>query len=153
YTRIRDIILFGPQLVLHALGQMVRQSLEFSVSGASPEDAKGVNIAFRAFAGPREDRPLDTFPTFINLKTIVWIVGLGSVVLNLFALSNLDMLNVLLLLPSLLFSVSLFIGPFLMTPKPGTRVGKRIVLAKVLGWLSTLTLLTSVSVLVGRGQW
>jgi len=80
-------------------------------------------------------------------------VGLGSVILNLFALSNLDMLNVLLLLPSLLFSVSLFVGPFLMTPKPGTRLGKRIVLPKLLAWLSTLALLTSASVLIGRGRW
>jgi hypothetical protein len=29
YTRVRDLLLFGPQLVLHALGQIFRQSLEF----------------------------------------------------------------------------------------------------------------------------
>ncbi|HYV30321.1 MAG TPA: hypothetical protein VEO53_04330, partial [Candidatus Binatia bacterium] len=34
YCRGRDIILFGPQLVIHALGQVVRQSLEFVLSGA-----------------------------------------------------------------------------------------------------------------------
>src|SRR5229473_1564136 len=93
HTRVRDLMLFGPQLILHALGQMVRQSLEFVVSGASPEDAKGVNMAFRAWVGPREDRPLERFPNIINLRTVVWVVGLVSIILNLFALSNLDMLN------------------------------------------------------------
>src|SRR5439155_2377497 len=33
YCRGRDVILFGPQLVIHALGQLVRQSLEFVLSG------------------------------------------------------------------------------------------------------------------------
>ncbi|MSU64056.1 MAG: hypothetical protein EXS31_16965 [Pedosphaera sp.] len=153
YCRVRDIILFGPQLVLHTLGQLVRQSLEFSVSGASPEDARGVNMAFRTSAGPREDRPLDTFPTFINLRTIIWVVGLVAIFLNVVALSNLDMLNVLLLLPSLLFSVSIFVGPFLMTPKPGKRIGLSIAFAKILGWGATLALLTGVSVMFGRGGW
>src|SRR5205823_235962 len=74
-TRLRDVILFGPQLVLHALGQFLRQSLEFVVSGASPADAKGVNMAFRAWVGPREDKPGHTFANVINLKTIVWVVG------------------------------------------------------------------------------
>jgi hypothetical protein len=156
YNRVRDMILFGPQLVLHALGQILRQSLEFTVSGASPEDAKGVNVAFRSWAGPREDRPHDPFANWINLKTIVWIVGLLSVVLNIFALTNLDMLNVLLLLPSLLFSVSTLVGPFLMTPKVGTRVGKWIVVPKLLGWASSLGFYVIVSMLVGKGsayQW
>jgi hypothetical protein len=149
YNRIRDMVLFGPQLVLHALGQVIRQSLEFTVSGASPEDAKGVNIAFRSCAGPREDRPHDRFPNLINLRTIVWLVGLFSVILNVFALSNLDMLNVLLLLPSLLFSVSTLIGPFLMTPKVGTAIGKWIAIPKILGWAASLGFYVLVSVLVG----
>src|SRR5204862_362185 len=70
YTRVRDLLLFGPQLVLHALGQVFRQSLEFVVSGASPEDARSVNMAFRTWAGPREDRPLDRFSSSMNLKTV-----------------------------------------------------------------------------------
>lgn len=150
YNRVRDMILFGPQLVLHALGQVVRQSLEFTVSGASPEDAKGVNMAFRAWAGPREDRPHDRFANLINLRTIVWVVGLLSVLLNIFALSNLDMLNVLLLLPSLLFSVSALVGPFLMTPKVGSRIGQWIALPKLLGWITSLAFYTCVSLLIGH---
>ena len=153
YTRIRDLILFGPQLVLHALGQLVRQSLEFVVSGASPEDAKGVNMAFRAWAGPREDRPLDAFPNFINLKTVIWIAGLLSVVLNLFALANLDMLNVLLLLPSLLFSVSALIGPFILKPRVGRPLGRWVFLPKLLGWLLPFAFFTLVSILVAAGGW
>jgi hypothetical protein len=151
YTRVRDIILFGPQLVLHALGQVVRQSLEFVVSGASPEDAQGVNMAFRAWAGPREDRPLDTFPNFINLKTVIWLVGLLAIILNLFALANLDMLNVLLLLPSLLFSVSMLIGPFIMRPRPGKPLGKRAIIPQTLGWVAALSFFILVSMLVAAG--
>ena len=153
YTRVRDIILFGPQLVLHALGQVVRQSLEFVVSGASPEDANGVNMSFRAWAGPREDRPLDTYPNFINLKTVIWLVGLLAIVLNLFALANLDMLNVLLLLPSLLFSVSMMIGPFIMRPRSGKPLGKRAIIPQTLGWLSALSFFILVSMLVAAGGW
>src|SRR5262249_24102234 len=129
------------------------QSMEFTLSGASPEDAQGVNMSFRAWAGPREDRPLDRFPNFINMKTVIWVVGLFSVILNLFALSNLDMLNVLLLLPSLLFSVSAMIGPFISRPKAGARIGKRIVIPRLLGWLASWIFFTVVSVLVARGAW
>ncbi len=153
YTRVRDIILFGPQLVLHALGQIVRQSLEFVVSGASPQDANGVNMAFRAWAGPREDRPLDTYPNFINLKTVIWLVGLLAIVLNLFALANLDMLNVLLLLPSLLFSVSMLIGPFIMRPLAGKPLGKRAIVPQTLGWLAALSFFILISMLVAAGGW
>jgi hypothetical protein len=151
YTRIRDLILFGPQLVLHSLGQLMRQSLEFVLSGAAPQDAKGVNIAFRLMAGPREDRPLDTYPHLINLRTIVWGVGFLSVVLNLFALSTLDMLNVLLLLPSLLFSASALVGPFLLKPPEGKSAGNLVVVSKVLGWGAALLLFTAVSLLVAEG--
>jgi hypothetical protein len=153
YTRVRDIILFGPQLVLHALGQVVRQSLEFVVSGASPQDAQGVNMAFRAWAGPREDRPLDTYPNLINLKTVIWLVGLLAIVLNLFALANLDMLNVLLLLPSLLFSVSMLIGPFIMRPRSGKPLGKQAVVPQALGWLAALSFFILVSMLVAAEGW
>jgi len=151
YSRVRDIVLFGPQLVLHALGQCVRQSLEFVLSGAAPADAKSVNMAFRAWVGPREDRPLDTYPHFINLKTVVWFVGLPSVVLNLFALSNLDMLNVLLLLPSLLFSVSLVAGPFILRPALGKPMGNWIVIPKTLAWLAAFLFYTIISILIGNG--
>jgi hypothetical protein len=145
------LILFGPQLVLHTLGQWIRQSLEFTVSGASPEDAKGVNMAFRSTAGPREDRPLDRYPNFLNLRTVVWCVGLFSFGLNLVALTNLDMLNVLLLLPSLLFSISTLVGPFLMTPKAGKRIGKWILLPKILGWVAVVLCYMAISQLTAAG--
>ncbi|MBI2947568.1 MAG: hypothetical protein HYY23_07970 [Verrucomicrobia bacterium] len=151
FSRVRDIVLFGPQLVLHALGQFVRQSLEFVLSGAAPADAKSVNMAFRTWVGPREDRPLDTYPHFINLKTVVWYVGLPSVVLNLFALSNLDMLNVLLLLPSLLFSVSLMVGPFVLKPAVGKPIGNWIVIPKTLAWVAAFLFYTIISILIGNG--
>jgi len=152
YTRLRDILLFGPQLILHALGQFVRQSLEFVTSGASPEDAKGVNVAFRSWVGPREDRPHEPFPNLINLRTVVWGVGLFSFILNIFALANLDMLNALLLLPSLLFSVSALVGPFLAAPKKGKSLGAWTVLPRLLGWLSGLSFYILISVFISKGQ-
>ncbi|HUL51272.1 MAG TPA: hypothetical protein VLU94_01675 [Candidatus Nitrosotalea sp.] len=148
-SRLRDVILFGPQLVLHALGQFVRQSLEFVVSGASPEDAKGVNMAYRCAAGPREDRPVERFNTLLNLRTVVWVVGFLSLVLNMVALSGLDLLNVLMLLPSLLFSVSALVGPFVMAPPVGNNSGFRDTIGRVLGWASTILFYVGVSCLIG----
>jgi len=150
---VRDMLLFGPQLVLHALGQIVRQSLEFTLSGASPEDAKGVNVAFRAWAGPREDRPHEGYPNLINLKTVVWGVGFFSLILNLFALLYLDMLNVLLLLPSLLFTVSTLVGPFILKPKPGSRIGQWAIVPRALAWVATFLFYTTVSLLMARRGW
>jgi hypothetical protein len=137
---LRDVILFGPQLVLHALGQCVRQTLEFAMSGASPQDAQGVNMAFRTWVGPREDRPWAAFASPMNLKVVVWGVGMISLVLNLIALSRLDLLNVLMLLPSLLFSVSALAGPFLMTPLKGRSLGGLEPVLKAAGWLGAFLL-------------
>jgi hypothetical protein len=153
YCRGRDAILFGPQLVIHALGQVVRQSLEFVLSGASVNDARAVNIAFRAWVGPREDRPFEVYQNFVNLRTVVWGVGLTSLFLNLFALTNLDFLNALLLLPSLMFSVSTLIGPFVMNPKPGRRLGWMIWVPKLSGWIASLGFYVLVSWLVAQGGW
>jgi hypothetical protein len=147
------MVLFGPQLILHTLGQVLRQSLEFVTSGASPEDAKGVNIAFRTWAGPREDRPYETFPGILNLKTVVWVVGFLSLALHVIALSSLDMLNVFLLLPSLLFSVSALVGPFVMTPKAGNSLRAWVGIPKVLGWLSGVAVYLVVSWMVAQGGW
>jgi hypothetical protein len=151
YYRGRDVILFGPQLVIHALGQVVRQSLEFVLSGASANDAKGVNIAFRAWAGPREDRPAEGYQNIVNLRTVVWGVGLLSFCLNLFALTHLDFLNVLLLLPSLLFSVSTLIGPFVMQSKGGKQIGWSVWFPKLLGWAASFGFYCLVAWLVAQG--
>ncbi|MDX1950890.1 MAG: hypothetical protein SFY81_01830 [Verrucomicrobiota bacterium] len=151
YTRLRDVLLFGPQLVLHAIGQMVRQTLEFTVSGASPEDVRGVNVAYRTLVGPREDKAQERFANLINLRTVVWGIGLFSLTTNLIALTSLDMLNVLLLLPSFLFSVSTIAGPFLMAPHPGNAIGKWIALPKILGWSASITFYIFVSLLVAEG--
>lgn len=151
YNRGRDIILFGPQLVIFALGQFVRQSLEFVLSGAAADDAKGVNIAFRSSVGPREDRPLAGYTNPVNMRSVVWIIGGLSMALNLFALTNLDFLNVVLLLPSLLFGVSCVAGPFLMRPKRGVKVGPAVVLPKVLGWTTGLVFFLLVAAMVAQG--
>jgi hypothetical protein len=151
YTRLRDILLFGPQLILHGLGQVLRQSIEFIISGAAATDARRVNMAYRAWAGPREDQPLARYPHFINLRTVVWWIGLPSVVLNLLALSNLDMFNVVLLLPSLLFSTSVLAGPFLMTPKPGNHQQCGVRLVKWLGWPAAFAVMTAFSFLIAQG--
>jgi hypothetical protein len=151
YHRGRDIILFGPQLVIHALGQVVRQSLEFVLSGASANDARAVNIPFRAWAGPREDRPTEGYQNVVNLRTVVWGVGLLALSLNLFALAQLDFLNVLLLLPSLMFSVSALVGPFLMHPKRGRHLGWFVWIPKLLGWTACFACYCLGAWLIGQG--
>jgi len=83
----------------------------------------------------------------------VWGVGLTSLVLNLFALANLDFLNALLLLPSLMFSVSTLIGPFVMNPKPGRGLGRAVWWPKLLGWVASLGFYGLVACLVARGGW
>jgi hypothetical protein len=153
YYRGRDIILFGPQLVIHALGQVVRQSLEFVLSGASANDAEAVNIPFRAWAGPREDRPAEGYQNIVNLRTVVWGVGLVALSLNLFALAQLDFLNVLLLLPSLMFSVSALVGPFLMHPKPGRHLRGWVWIPKLLGWTACFACYCLGAWLIGQGGW
>jgi hypothetical protein len=150
-TRLRDVILFGPQLVLHALGQGIRQTLEFTLSGASPGDAEGVNMPYRCGAGEREDRPWQRFGGLLNLRTVVWGVGFVSFVLNLIALANLDLLNVLMLLPSLLFSVSAMAGPFVMAPPIGKCGRLQVIVARVLAWIGAITLYVVVSWLIAQG--
>jgi hypothetical protein len=78
---------------------------------------------------------------------------LTSLVLNLFALANLDFLNALLLLPSLMFSVSTLIGPFVMNPKPGRCLGRAVWLPKLLGWIASLAFYGLVAWFVARGGW
>jgi hypothetical protein len=151
YYRGRDVMVFGPQLVIHTLGQVVRQSLEFVLSGASPNDATSVNMAFRSWAGPREDRPFEPYLNLVNLRTVVWGVGLSVLVLNFFALANLDFLNVLLLLPSLMFSISALVGPFLAHPKAGKDLGSMVAFPKVLGWASSLAFYLVMAVMVAQG--
>lgn len=153
FDRGRDLLLFGPQLVIHALGQLVRQSLEFVVSGAAAGDAKGVNTAFRASAGPNENRPADGYPGLINLRSVVWFVGLPLFALNTLALARLDFLNVLLLLPTLLFSVSVLLGPFLMAPRPGRPLGGRAIIPRLSAWVLVALLYLAAARLVAAGGW
>ena len=152
YSRLRDVMLFGPQLVFHTLGQWMRQTIEFVASGAAATDAEGVNMAYRVTAGPREDRPAAQYPHFINLRTIFWLIGVPSIVLNLISLSRLDMFNTLLLLPSLLFSVSLVMGPFLMAPKSGLAIGAWTFLPRIAGWITVAAGLMVTSMMIaGEG--
>ena len=110
-------------------------------------------MAFRAWAGPREDRPAEGYANIVNLRSVVWGVGLGSMALNLIALTQLDFFNVLLLLPSLLFSVSTLIGPFMMAPKPGRHLGKYTWAPKVLGWATSFCFYCVLAWLVAQGGW
>jgi hypothetical protein len=112
-----------------------------------------VNIAFRCWVGPREDRPFEGYQNSVNLRTVVWGVGLVSLLLDLFALANLDFLNVLLLLPSLMFSVSTLVGPFLRQPKPGTRLGWVVWVPKLLGWLGSFLFYLVAAWLIAGGGW
>jgi hypothetical protein len=62
------------------------------------------------------------------------------------------MFNVLLLLPSLLFTVSILLGPFLMTPKPGRALGSWAAAPKALGWPAAFLFYLVVSMVIGVGH-
>jgi hypothetical protein len=83
----------------------------------------------------------------------VWGVGSMSLLLNLFALANLDFLNVLLLLPSLMFSVSTLVGPFLMQPRPGRHLGRATGIPKLLGWGTSFGFYLAVAWLIAGPGW
>ena len=108
---------------------------------------------FAPGSGPREDRPFEGYQNFVNLRTVVWGVGLVSLLLDLFALANLDFLNVLLLLPSLMFSVSTLVGPFLMRPKPGTRLGCDGLGPETAGLAGSFLFYLLVAWLIAGGGW
>jgi hypothetical protein len=108
-------------------------------------------MAFRASAGPREDRPLERFPTFINLRTVVWCVGLPATLLSLGALFRLDLLNVLLLLPSLMFCVSALAGPFLMRQGAAPPMGVLGAVPKLACWLAAALFYSLVSLCAAQG--
>jgi hypothetical protein len=71
----------------------------------------------------------------------------------LFALANLDFLNALLLLPSLMFSVSALVGPFVTTPKPGPCLRGAVWVPRLLGWMASLVFYGLVAGLIARGGW
>src|SRR5207248_4179953 len=98
-------------------------------------------------------RSFEQYQNFVNLRTVVWGVGLTSLLLDLFALANLDFLNVLLLLPSLMFSVSTLVGPFIMRPKPGKSVGWLVCIPKVLGWVASFVFYMILARLISAGGW
>jgi len=81
----------------------------------------------------------------MNLKTVIWAFGLTSLILDLFALANLDFLNVLLLLPSLLFTVSILAGPFLLKPRAGQSLGMFALIPRICGWISSFLIYTAIS--------
>jgi hypothetical protein len=84
---------------------------------------------------------------------VVWGVGLLALILNLFALSHLDFLNVLLLLPSLMFSVSTLLGPFLAQPRPGNHLGLVVCIPRLAGWLASCAFYMLVARLIALGHW
>jgi hypothetical protein len=88
---------------------------------------------------------LERFSSAINLKTVIWFFGMTSLVLNLLALFNLDLLNVLLLLPSLFFTISILAGPFLLKPRVGSSLGGMAFLPRFCGWLVSFTIYTAIS--------
>ena len=56
-----------------------------------------------------------------------------------------------LLLPSLFFSVSALVGPFLLAPKPGRHLGRLVWLPKLLGWSASFVLYALAAWLIARG--
>src|SRR5207249_677742 len=61
--------------------------------------------------------------------------------------------NALMLLPSLLFSVSSLIGPFVMKPSDGKTLGRWACVPKLLGWIAATFFYVLVSWLIAREGW
>ncbi|MEI8012819.1 MAG: hypothetical protein WCI27_10155, partial [Candidatus Omnitrophota bacterium] len=112
-NRPRDFFLFATQQAVHFWGQMERQTLRFNVSGI-PEGSE-TSVEMRA---PMHQK----YTALINLK-VVWRTSFALFGLILQALTVLNMLNMLMLLPSLLFALGLFLGPFVMKTPEGQNAG------------------------------
>ncbi|MBF0490321.1 MAG: MFS transporter, partial [Candidatus Omnitrophica bacterium] len=126
-TRPRDMIHFGTQLVIHVLGQIIRQPLVFVMSGALKMDAYSVDM--REYVNK-------AYADFLSIKS-VWRLGFVLFIADIIAISSLDMLNGLFLLPTLMFSVSLLLGPSVMKAKEGFHLGYLPQLAvRLAGWVS-----------------
>ncbi|MBI4354104.1 MAG: hypothetical protein HY595_02595, partial [Candidatus Omnitrophica bacterium] len=156
-SRFRDMLLFAPQLAIHAWAQLPRASLVFRPSGGEdkaltslqdlwePPDPKSYRPA-RVFAGIGGGLALGLalhmgislagwhflalgliggligeFSHYYRTPNLrgVMMFGLAMTVFNLYIfIIGLDLLNALLLFPSLMFSVGLFIGPMVMNVSP-----------------------------------
>jgi len=131
---------------------MTRLNLEFASSGSGANDAMGVNMAYRTIR-PNELEPARAYASWISLRTVVWGVGLSAFVLNVLAMYKLDFLNVLLLLPSLLFSVSTLAVPFLMAPLRGKHIGAASLVPRILGWGAALLVYVLAVALIAKLGW
>ena len=126
YTRGIDMVRFPLQLVVHALGQRIFQSLEFGLSGESAAEFKKVDM---------RDKLREKPSNFVNIRNAWLIWGVGLFALNLAAITFDSMLsNVILLYPFLIFSVGLTSGIFIMSVSRGKN-NRLSPLARLSGWI------------------
>ena len=193
-TRGRDMMLFAAQLMIHVMGQMVRQTLEFKLSAPDDPNPDAVNMR-KAFwplggAGAKfnlkntintalEQNSLITAGSVAKTLIILVLINLGLAVTghfgttsilislgyfvftlvsqkfyrfmlsmqgviltglfltisNFIVMQSLDLANVIMLFPSLMFGIGLLAGPFVMNLKIGTaRTWFAKYAGKPLGW-------------------
>ena len=107
-NRFRDMVRFGPLVFIEVYGVLdslikdKRFPFDFGLSAG----AKLMDYDPRLW-----DAMLKNRETAILFRWI-FFTGLGATIINLFAIANLDLLNAIMLFPTLVFSVGIMIGSF-----------------------------------------
>ena len=128
--RIRDIVIFSSRFAIEVIAQFESffgVGFEFVRSGAAAGYSRSDLRARTKAEGKLR----------LNLFKKVFLMGAILTGLNIFALSlGLDLTNVLSLFISLLFGISILIGPFVMENKPGKKIwgGAGDILGKLSGF-------------------
>ncbi|MFH2144505.1 MAG: hypothetical protein ABII75_00535 [Candidatus Omnitrophota bacterium] len=151
FNRGTDALVFASQTVVHSLGQFIRQTLEFKLSGEGGKDPKGVDMRWRSTVGGNEDDPKGTFANFVNFRTVIRTLAFPLFVLYIVAIGwQLDFVNVLMLMPFIGFVIGLMVGPFTSSvPKGESTIWE--VPARVLGWIAGFGLMSGATFLVSLG--
>ncbi|MBF0533254.1 MAG: hypothetical protein HQL23_09220, partial [Candidatus Omnitrophica bacterium] len=139
-TRLRDMIMFPTLLLCHVLGQTIRQSLEFVLSGAKADNFYSVE--------QREWSIKDKYKHFVSSRTTIKI-GKVILLMNVVALFSLDMLNLILLAPTLLFAIGAVIGPYMSKTYEGADPGFiKKNLAAMAGFAAAAVIMSVLSLIV-----
>ncbi|RLG69564.1 MAG: hypothetical protein DRO04_03215, partial [Candidatus Iainarchaeum archaeon] len=125
FNRFIDMIRFPLQLLVHTLGILVRQSLEFKTSGEPGTAYRGMDI-----------RPslAQKYPNFVNVK-VGWFIGIVLLLINLLSITfKATLSNVILLYTTLIVSTGLTVGIFVMSVIRGNKT-KEGRIANIAGWV------------------
>ncbi|MFA5388497.1 MAG: hypothetical protein WC312_01935 [Candidatus Omnitrophota bacterium] len=158
-VRVRDMLIFSSRFIVIANAQiaalLTKLSFEFKLSAVG----KGGNAIKIVWSNLKELSPANSksVPDYISKVTssyqAIFFIGLFMLGLNFFAMSSLDIMNVLMLWISLVFTSGIVIGPYTHDDKVGKSFGKGSgdIAAKILGYGLGIVTLTGAAMLIGGG--